>query len=231
MGGDVNRDLIKRGSTSACSDIPMPLFVIYNPVCGNKSAKEVFQKQVLPFLTKRNQQVTQVIETTHEGHAGQVVSGLVSGSGVDTAVEGTGSDTVDIVLGSGDGTLHEIVNGYFGVVQSLAKDRRKKIRIILVPCGTANALYSSLYPPSEKEGEKEDKLKSLKEYVEGTARDVLLSFGVTRLVDSTGRERELVSGVVTSTSLHAAILRDSEALRDQHPGIERYDELYAYYNK
>ncbi|KAH6918863.1 ATP-NAD kinase-like domain-containing protein [Coprinopsis sp. MPI-PUGE-AT-0042] len=191
----------------------MPLFVIYNPACGDKSAKAFFNDRVLPFLKDHDRQATGIIETTHEGHAGEVVSGLLSGD-----------DGVDIVLGSGDGTLHEVVNGYFGVAKSLGEEARGKIRIVLVPCGTANALYASLHPPSaEKEGEElEHKLKSLKEYVKGEAKDVPLSFGITTLVDSNGKERELVSSVVISTSLHAAILRDSEALRNEYPGIERF---------
>ena len=200
----------------------MHLHVVYNPACGDKTAKPFFHDHVLPFLKGNDKQYASLIETSHEGHAGEVVSGLMSSSL-------SGEETLDIVLGSGDGTLHEIVNGYFALSKSQSDEARRKVRVVLVPCGTANALYASLYPPppapsveaQKKEQDLEYRLRSLKEYIGGQARDVPLSFGVTRLVDSKGKDRELVSSVVISTSLHAAILRDSEALRDEYPGIER----------
>lgn len=195
-----------------------PLIVIYNPVCGDRTGKLFFEEQILPFLAAQGHEPELVVETTHEGHAGKAAS---------TFVRDHSSEVVSIVLGSGDGTLHEVVNEiYSGAVLQNAR-----ILIALVPCGTANALYSSLFPPTsppEKgEGAAVDyKMQSVKALVKGKGALVPLSLAVTQLTSSDsalqeGEGRPLLSAVVTSTALHAAILDTSEALREEHPGLER----------
>ncbi|EAU88106.1 hypothetical protein CC1G_03778 [Coprinopsis cinerea okayama7 len=227
----------------------MPLYVIYNPVCGNKSAPALFRDHVLPYLKRRGKAIECVVETEREGHAGEVVAGLLKKWDIDCdstgesrkELDGPGGEgreeekTLDVILGSGDGTLHEIVNALFGSPDGgLAQESGAKVKIVLVPCGTANALYSSLYPPGPKDEENAGgnvtesvgyKMKAVKEYAEGNGGEVPLSFAVTTLLGSGGNSdgrKRLVSSVVTSTSLHAAILRDSERLREEYPGIERF---------
>ncbi|KJA27277.1 hypothetical protein HYPSUDRAFT_35117 [Hypholoma sublateritium FD-334 SS-4] len=160
----------------------MPLIIV-NPVCGDRSAPAFFADNVALDGER--------IETTSAEHAGQaVVARLASES------------PLTVVLGSGDGTLHDIINALH--------PQPAAVSFVLVPCGTANALYSSLFPGQD------DKLLSLRAFV--SAKPPLpLSLATTTIAAKVS-----VASVVVSTSLHASILHDSEALRAAHPGIERF---------
>ncbi|KAH9063676.1 hypothetical protein EDB83DRAFT_2382407 [Lactarius deliciosus] len=134
-----------------------------------------------------------VFATEHVGHAGTLLLSRASLS----------------FLVSGDGTLHEIKDGSF-----------PSLRIVLVPGGTANALHSTFFPPSSAPDAEPTLLASLLALLSGAApRLVPLTLALTTIVPEGPR---VVSVVVTSTSLHAAILHDSEALRASVPGIERF---------
>jgi len=199
----------------------MPLLVVYNPVCGSRSAKSLTEDLILPLLFQYDVTVHLVVATKHAGHAGELIADYLR-SAVD----------LTLILVSGDGTLHEVVNNCNITENQAAKEHRVdrppvQISVVLVPAGTANALYSSLFPPAKGEASTvEYKLKSLKAFLDGKER-VPLSLGVTTLLPPAGEEpqtpsRTVVSGVVTSTALHASILYDSEELRHEYPGIERY---------
>ncbi|KAI6111542.1 hypothetical protein EV401DRAFT_2059157 [Pisolithus croceorrhizus] len=96
------------------------------------------------------------------------------------------------------------------------------ITFALVPCGTANALFSSLFPSmSERPG----RLIQAVPKPLALARTTLYE-APTRHVPCHG----IVSVVVTSTALHASILEDSELLRKEIPGIERF-KVAAQQNK
>ncbi|KAF6764926.1 ATP-NAD kinase-like domain-containing protein [Ephemerocybe angulata] len=194
----------------------MPLIAIYNPACGDKTGKPTFLLYVLPLLFGKGITVDRKVETTHEGHAAEAVS--------EFAKQHSGSAELTIVLGSGDGTLHEVLNAlYF-----LDEVRGTKINIVLVPCGTANALFSTLFPPSIPEQVKEDsryRMGSVHALFDGKGTTPV-SLAVTELKGGAamgwGTRKTLVSAVVTSTALHAAILDTSEGLREEHPGLERF---------
>ncbi|KAF9451235.1 hypothetical protein P691DRAFT_724602 [Macrolepiota fuliginosa MF-IS2] len=197
----------------------MPLFVIYNPVCGSGSAKSLVDNQVLPTLEKHNVTIDGVSATEYTGHAGFLVADYLKQN----------PSNVTIVLASGDGTLHEILNHILPHTSQTVHqvlNTLPRISFVLVPAGTANALYSSLFPPA-KPGDitaSEYRLQSLHAYLSGKD-GIPLTLSVTTLVPTPGsREvpRIVISSVVTSTSLHAAILHDSEALRNEMPGIERF---------
>jgi diacylglycerol kinase family enzyme len=104
-----------------------------------------------------------------------------------------------VILGSGDGTIHDIINRV-----------RHPLAFVLVPCGTANALYSSLCPG-------QDRLQSLRAFLDKKPTRPL-SIAAVSFSDA----RPLLSAVVVSTSLHASILHHSEALRESHPGLDRF---------
>lgn len=189
----------------------MPLLVVYNPVCGHGTAKALFQDTIVPLLEKHGQHPDRIVETTHVGHAGEIVVDFL----------GSFTGPVSIVLGSGDGTLHEVVCALHGAPKSA--DHRT-ISIALVPCGTANALYSSLFPPSSPDADPTpDKLKSLNTFLSNTAQTRPLTLATTHMVAADASvSHSSISAVVASTALHASILHDSEALRATHPGIERF---------
>ena len=122
-----------------------------------------------------------------------------------------------MILLGGDGTTHEVVNG---IVQQ--KDGECyipcNVRIALVPTGTANALYASLYPDEESTKEAY-KLKSIRALFSPQGSNYPLALSA---VSSKASERATIAHLITSHALHASILADSEALRETHPGIERF---------
>ena len=199
----------------------MPLLVIYNPVCGDRGAKAFFEEHVLPLLSK----VDLTVETTHEGHAGKVVSEFIHGTSAS-------EEPLSVVIGSGDGTVNEVVNELVKVRSGSAQGAAPRIYIALVPCGTANALYSSLFPvPSGEDAAKDIdyRLQSVRAFLSGSGKRAPLSVSATEFRASPEDvTKTVVSVVVTSTSLHAAILHSSEALRTEHPGLERYVHTSLY---
>lgn len=185
------------------------LIAVYNPSCGDRSAKSFFQQHVFPLLLEHEKVLAATIETKGPLHAGEALLEAIHPY----------TKSVTVILGSGDGTLHDIIN-YLLANKTL--DRLPKIHFALVPCGTANALYWSLFASTPKIDEVERRLQSLKAYLT-TGRSHTLNLATT-IFSSVGPESEkkpVTSLVVTSTCLHACILRDSEILREKIPGIDR----------
>lgn len=195
------------------------LLVVYNPACGHSKAKALFHKTVIPLLEEHGKKPEQVIETTHEGHAGEIIAKFLSD--VDDDIP------ISVILGSGDGTLHEIV---LALARLAPSTRARKLSFVLVPCGTANALYASLFPATAStiDTDPEAKLTSLHAFLASAPSSRSLTIARTTFTssaaaaDNDARSSSSISVVVASTSLHASILHDSEALRATHPGIERF---------
>lgn len=190
----------------------MVLIAIYNPVCGAGNAKSFFYGRVLPLLREHGKNVDKVFETEGPGHAGNVLLDSL----------GSLQGALTVVLGSGDGTLHEIINA---LSSAELRTPFRRLHIALVPCGTANALYSSLFPPPvDNPVDDAYRLQSIHSYLNGS-RTVPLTLATTTLSPSPSsvlaRPEVTISSVVVSTALHAAILHDSESLRREIPGIER----------
>ncbi|KAG6850466.1 hypothetical protein H0H93_012887 [Arthromyces matolae] len=188
----------------------MPLIGLYNPVCGDCSAQRFFESDVVPLLQAHNKALDALFVTKHPGHAGELVFAFLQ----------TIRDDVTIILGSGDGTLHEILNFLaLNVTGSVPR-----LRFVVIPCGTANALYSSIFPPSPVEQESGAyRLKSLQSYLD-SSRTIPLTLAIATLWSRPNDNKppqSVTSAVVLSTSLHASILHDSEALREEIPGIQR----------
>ncbi|KAH0584201.1 hypothetical protein J132_00556 [Termitomyces sp. J132] len=188
----------------------MPLIAIYNPVCGDRSAKDLFDTHVVPLLDQHNKSIDTLVATEHVGHAGELLFNFIS----------TVRGEITVILGSGDGTLHDIIN----YLSSSAITPIPRLNFVLVPCGTANALYVSLFPPAAEQDSIAYKLQSLQSYI-NSSHMIPLTFAIATL-SSPPQEKKcpcvVVSFVVVSTALHASILHDSEALREDMPGIERF---------
>lgn len=185
---------------------------------------------IVPLLAAHNVIPDKVAATEYAGHAGELIL-----SYMDSLTE-----SVTLILISGDGTLHEIVNALHS-----ARFKREvafpSLRIALIPGGTANALHSTFFPPSSSTTEP-TLLASLLSFLSATPRLIPLKFAHTTIsssppASSTLRnphkypssrsassdvDVDVLSAVVTSTALHAAIIHDSEALRASVPGVERY---------
>lgn len=202
--------------------------VIYNPVGGDSTAKQFVEGQVLPLLKTNDIPVAKIVETEHAGHAGTAAFEFV-----DSTVPGS----LDIIVASGDGTIHEIISTI-----ALAPSYKNRppgtpaqVNLVLVPCGTANALYSSLFLPGPNDDPVQYKLQGIHAFIK-KAKRVPLTLAITDiLAPPVGKnsapvlEKTAISAVVTSTSLHASILHDSEALRAEIPSMERF-KVAAYQN-
>lgn len=167
------------------------------------------------MLASKGQVVDKVFETERPDHAGEILYNYLEDCQGDLTV----------ILGSGDGTLHEITN-YLSATKVKAEEGPLPFHldIVLVPCGTANALYSSLFPPTSDALDVSYKLKGLESFIAGS-NTIPLAIAITTISSppTSGKRPEVtLSAVVVSTSLHASILHDSEALRKEHPGIERF---------
>ncbi|KAF9070308.1 ATP-NAD kinase-like domain-containing protein [Rhodocollybia butyracea] len=195
----------------------MPTIAIYNSISGSGTGQTFFESHVLPFIS----QISSIHSTSHPGHAGELV--------LDALEQTPISEKLTVILCSGDGTLHEIINH---LSSSKHKGTRAdapppEIRLVLVPCGTANALYSSLFPPKHPKDIEtvEYKLQSVKSYLKGTHL-VPLTLAITTLSpppnDKKSRPKAIASSVVVSTSLHALILHTSESLRPSIPDLSRF---------
>jgi hypothetical protein len=220
----------------------MSLIVIYNPVSGDRTAAKLTTDTILPLLATHSVTPDKVAATEYAGHAGTLLL-----SYIDSLALSIRAEPITLVLVSGDGTLHEIVNALHGA--RIKQERPFPVlRIALIPGGTANALHSTFFPPPPSTSESSTGtalaeptvLASLLSFLSATPRLVPLTFARTSIYVSppalSGSENpdaapiasvsasypDVVSAVVTSTALHAAILHDSEALRATVPGIERF---------
>ena len=215
----------------------MPLIVIYNPVSGDRTAAKLTTDTIIPLLATHNVTPDKVAATEYAGHAGELLL-----SYIDSLAPSTSTEPITLILVSGDGTLHEIVNALHS-----ARLKREKsfpsLRVALIPGGTANALHSTFFPPSTSPTTEPNPFASLLSFLSATPRLIPLTLAQASISDSPPAQSDLrsphkfpftassrsapsdvnvISAVVTSTALHAAILHDSEALRASVPGIERF---------
>ncbi|OBZ75746.1 Sphingosine kinase 1 [Grifola frondosa] len=191
----------------------MPLLVLYNPVCGDGTAQQFFNEHVLPLIASSGKVPDKIAATDRAGHSGAIVADFLASA----------KSPATVVLGSGDGTLHEIIN----VLNSrpLGDTSIPRVSFSLVPCGTANALYSSLFPPSDDDDPLQYKLRSVRAFLSPSPTTVPLNLAITTLSPAPTRRTPLqssISVVVASTALHASILHDSESLRASDPSMERF---------
>lgn len=191
--------------------------VLYNPVSGSNKTKAFFDEHVLPLLKEHNIPVAQVLATEREGHAGSVAFEYFDKS----------DGSLDIIVGGGDGTLHEIISAIaLSTNSSQSIQKSTTINFVLVPCGTANALYSSLFPPTKDQDPIAYGLRGINAFInKSTSKAVPLTLAITSILSPPHARAppvNAIAAVVTSTAFHASIVHDSEALRVEIPSIERF---------
>ncbi|PPQ98821.1 hypothetical protein CVT24_003375 [Panaeolus cyanescens] len=197
----------------------MPLFTIINPVCGHKSGSSFFDTHVFPRLNDQKITVDYNLRTSSPDDAPNFIREYFTTNRLDH----NPPTEITIILGSGDGTLHEIIEA---IRPYTTEYHNLLIRFVLIPCGTANALYFSLFPDTidaaVDTSNPSKRLRSLEEFLAGKEAKTL-SLAVTTVSNHNESKTSInTAAVVTSTALHACILRDSESLRDEHPGVERF---------
>lgn len=196
----------------------MPLLIISNPACGNASGHTFVEQQIIPLLKSSNVPIDSIVVTKGPGDAGKAVLDFLARNR-DT------QSPLSVVLSSGDGTLHEIINSVLlSSTNNAQKQQITRLSFALVPSGTANALYCSLFPINSDQEQHtiEYKLLSVKAFIRSKSNNTPLSITRTTIYDVDHIVSTIFSVVVTSTSLHASILHDSEELRHDMPDLERF---------
>ncbi|KAL4399052.1 D-erythro-sphingosine kinase [Malassezia pachydermatis] len=184
----------------------MSLHVISNMAAGQKLAAGLLNDYIYPRLNEWNKENPSLLEPQfHETNAACGAMEIGRSLTHDTL------PIVAIVLG-GDGTVHELLEGMVRENGFIPDE----VQIVLVPTGTANALYHSVFGPGNAEDDHAWRFRSFDAFIKG---DTTKCKPLTLIHVQPNNH---VASVVSSHSLHAAILRDSEALRLSHPGIERF---------
>ncbi|ORY33148.1 ATP-NAD kinase-like domain-containing protein [Naematelia encephala] len=207
--------------------MPEVYHLIVNPAAGHGKAPEFVQNHVVPLLHHLGI-AFELHETKGVRDAGRIGAEILT----------TTSFPVKVVIAGGDGTAHEMIEGVLKAERDKKDQALGRWELVILPLGTANALFSSLFPqPPEPPSEP----SSLVSYLSDTGPDVLyqLSSLLASLKSTTPARRlpitltslespispptePIQSHIVLSTALHAAILSDSEALRSSYPGLERF---------
>lgn len=206
--------------------------LLWNPAAGARLAAEVLAL-VRQILAESGKNFTEY-QTDAPQHASKIGTEARSQH---SKIDGdSASEPLTVILLGGDGTTQEFLSGLFGTRSG--QGQLPILRLILVPTGTANALYSALYPPAsssrhEPLGDSSEhgwRLRSLRSYLsslkpgqaEGSSRLYPLTLASNVVQEEGSDPREILTHLITSHALHAAILRDSEELRESHPGIDRF---------
>ena len=117
------------------------LDIIVNPVAGGKNGKKIrlAMDKIKRKLDERGiRYALHMTERPH--HATELTSALIN------------NGATDIIVAGGDGTLHEVINGF---------DRFDKVALGIIPCGTGNDFSDSLGIPRNP-------LKALDEILDGS---------------------------------------------------------------
>lgn len=205
----------------------MPLCVLVNPGAGGgPGANAPLIDIVIALLGHHLGETVDVQTSLSAEHLGDLAGDFVSR-------HATTTNTVVIVACGGDGTLHEIINALVRPIVDLPSFNPPTVQLVVVPVGTANALYYSLFAdnntkyavpdgfPGAVSDDDLTKLQSVLAFIHGATRP--LSLTRTRLLSaSDALSFSIVSCVVTSTSLHASILDTAEHLRKDVPRLDRF---------
>lgn len=104
---------------------------IVNPIAGGKHGKKTRKTvaTIETILKQKNIEYT-VHFTRHKGHAKELTSAIID------------KGATDIIVVGGDGTLHEVINGFKNF---------DKVNLGLIPCGTGNDFAHSVKIPLNSE--------------------------------------------------------------------------------
>ena len=104
---------------------------IVNPIAGGKHGKKTRKTVATIEAILKQKNIDYVVHfTRHKGHAKELTAALVD------------KGATDIVVVGGDGTLHEVINGFKNF---------DKVNLGLIPCGTGNDFAHSVKIPLSPE--------------------------------------------------------------------------------
>ncbi|GAA6010704.1 hypothetical protein JCM10207_005805 [Rhodosporidiobolus poonsookiae] len=233
--------------------------VVLNPHAGkgNGAAKQWWRSVVLPILSEISGWADSGTDDllswkeweTEKAGDGERVGREIAERLKSGDEEVTGRKHALMVLG-GDGTTQEVLNGL--LVGEDGETRLVPVELVVLPLGTANALYSHLFPPTLPAFPSSSPLYPLHSllafltsgctssaappvsdavaftgHVSPPAEPLPLALALNTLPSTApsvagSGPKKVLTAVVTSASLHASILHDAEALRASHPGVERF---------
>lgn len=200
------------------------LHVIVSTGSGHNQADAFFKNVVSPVLTELYGSEKASEAQIHTTESETSILELAHSALLPKAQDGK---RIRIILASGDGGIVDLVNGL--LAESIAPSY-KAPQVVLLPLGTANALYHSM----NAGGENTWGLDSLSS---PTARPLpvftaTFSPGARLLVDEARKEEELPKdanatpvlhgAVVCSWGMHASLVADSDTTAYRKFGIDRF---------
>lgn len=106
-------------------------YVLINPKSGPGGALELFEREARPVFEAARMELT-VVTTTHQEHATELARDM-------------DLEAFDVVVAcSGDGLPHEVFNG-LGRRQGDARAALGGMPVVMLPCGSGNAMACNLY--------------------------------------------------------------------------------------
>lgn len=196
-----------------------PVHVVISTRSGTGTASTAFQNIIKPFFSYLG-----IEYQVHETQSAQSIIELSRSQFLERACAGIAQT---IVLLSGDGGLVDIIDAFYNSTRQI----RVAPDIALIPCGTGNAMASSI-------GLREGPASGLKGLLRGRPSPISIFAANlspnSRLVIDEGRRRAPIDGqanapfhtiygaVVASWGLHAALVADSDTSEYRKFGSERF---------
>ncbi|KAJ5770841.1 uncharacterized protein N7511_002892 [Penicillium nucicola] len=207
------------------TDKPPVIQVVISTGSGTGKAQIVFQDAIQPLFNYIGLEGIEIYET----ESAQTITELTRTKFIKYAAEGVPQT---IILLSGDGGLIDILDIFYKSKQTL----KVPPNIVLIPCGTGNAMASSI-------GLRSGPVPGLSTLLRGTPSPIPV-FGArfspgSQFVMDEGRQRAPIDGddadadanapyrtvhcaVVASWGLHAALVADSDTFEYRKFGIDRF---------
>ncbi|CAK1540761.1 unnamed protein product [Leptosia nina] len=171
---------------------PTLITVIMNPVANRRKAKKEFEKYCEPILHLAGLQVD-VIQTTSEGHAKEIVENL--------------KGTEAIIVAGGDGTLSETVTGLLR-----RNDDANQFPLGVLPLGTTNSLGNELFPG----GKGVEKVRQLIDACMAIVKGNTIWKDAMKIEPITSEEEPPSRPIYAMTSIDWGAFRDIQAKRDKY---------------